>query len=94
MKKRTAFLVTMMVSLLFVSGCATKVTRVGVDKKIDVSGYWNDYDAKLVSKEMIADCLRRPWLEEFVEKQGRDPVVIVGHVKNRSHEHINTQVFT
>jgi len=94
MNSRSMFIVTLMVSTLFLSGCATKVKRVSVDKKIDLSGYWNDYDAKLVSEEMIEDCLGRPWLEKFVEKQDRDPVVIVGHVANRSHEHINTQVFT
>jgi len=78
---------------LVVTGCATKVERVGVEEKIDISGTWNDYDAMLVSKEMIDSCLKAPWLTRFETKNNRDPVIIVGHVANRSHEHINAQVF-
>lgn len=81
--------------LMTFTGCSsTKVTRVDVDKRIDLSGFWNDYDASLVSKEMIKDCLAKPWLNSFVQGKKRDPVVIVGHVKNRSDEHINAHVFT
>ena len=78
----------------FVTGCAsTKVERVQTGQKIDLSGFWNDYDAALVSQEMIRDCLARPWLVEFTARRNRNPVVIVGHVINRSSEHINMQVF-
>ena len=43
---------------------------------------------------MILDCLERPWLERYqVRNPEKPPVVIVGTVKNRSYEHINTQVF-
>lgn len=76
------------------SGCAsTKVERVDVDEQIDLSGDWNDYDAMLVSQEMIKDCLSRPWIHDFVKKEGSDPVVIVGNIRNRTNEHINSQVF-
>ncbi|OGW97886.1 MAG: hypothetical protein A2Z81_03640 [Omnitrophica WOR_2 bacterium GWA2_45_18] len=77
------------------AGCAsTKVTRVQVEKPIDLSGQWNDYDGRLVSQEVIKNCLEAPWLTNFMKEKGRNPVVIVGHVENRSHEHINTRVFT
>ena len=76
------------------SGCAsTKVERVDVDEQIDLSGDWNDYDAMLVSQERIKDCLSRPWIHDFVKKEGSDPVVIVGNIRNRTNEHINSQVF-
>lgn len=84
----------MILSALVVMGCATtKVERVDVAEKIDLSGGWNDYDAKLVSEEMIKDCVENPWWLNFVKDKGRNPVVIVGSVENRSHEHINSLVF-
>jgi len=85
------FCACMMVCLV---GCtSTKVTRVNVNKRIDLTGEWNDYDASLVSQEMIRDSLEHPWLMNFVKVNGREPFVIVGHVANHSYEHINTQVF-
>jgi len=76
--------------------CAStpKVERKAVDTTIDLSGRWNDADSRMVSEEMIRDCLDRPWLERFKEKHGGQiPTVIVGRVRNRSHEHINVQTF-
>ena len=52
--------------VVFVGGCAsTKVERVDVGEKIDLSGDWNDYDAALVSLEMVKDCLSGKWLEDY-----------------------------
>ncbi len=81
--------------LSFLVACATgpEVKRVGAEETIDISGEWNDTDSRLVSEEMIKDCLSRQWLEEFISKNNKKPRVIVGTVKNRSHEHINTQTF-
>ncbi|MDO8675849.1 MAG: penicillin-binding protein activator LpoB [Candidatus Omnitrophota bacterium] len=86
-------------SLLFVlvalvaAGCTTKVTRMEPDKVVDFSGGWNDIDARLVAQEMIKDCLAGEWVNEFTQKSGRPPVVIVGAVKNRTFEHIDPGVF-
>ncbi len=75
-------------------GCArTKVTRVDIDEMIDLSGDWNDYDAMEVSKEMVGDSLDRPWLINYIKENGKNPIVIVGHVHNRTHEHVNSSVF-
>jgi uncharacterized protein (TIGR02722 family) len=82
---------------IIVAGCASTPTveRKEVDTTIDLSGRWNDTDSRLVSEEMIQDCLSRPWLERYKGKHnGNIPTVIVGRVKNRSHEHINVQTFT
>lgn len=81
-------------SVSVLAGCATKVTRVETTQKIDLSGEWNDYDAMLVSEEMIKTCLQGPWLNNFMDKNKRLPTVIVSDVTNRSDEHINAQVFT
>jgi len=77
-----------------IAGCSTiKVKRIETDKVIDLSGKWNDTDSRLVAEEMIKDCVERPWLNKFEEKSKREPVVIVGTIMNRSHEHINSQLF-
>lgn len=79
---------------LILAGCASvKVDRMDVDETVDLSGRWNDTDSRLVSEEMISDVLSRPWIDRYRAGRGKDPVVIVGSVRNRSDEHINTQTF-
>jgi uncharacterized protein (TIGR02722 family) len=61
---------------------------------IDLSGKWNDTDSRFVSEAMIDDCLNRPWLQKYRQRHKENsPVVIVGTVRNMSHEHINVQTF-
>ncbi|MFZ5569965.1 MAG: penicillin-binding protein activator LpoB [Thermodesulfobacteriota bacterium] len=77
-----------------VSCATTKVERIAVDETVDISGNWNDSDSRMVSEEMIADVLSRSWLDVFKSThQGQAPTVIVGTVRNRSDEHINTRTF-
>ncbi len=78
---------------LFLLGCSTKVTRIDPDETVDLSGAWNDSDSRMVAEEMIGDALSRPWITEFVNKERHDPAVIVGTVRNLSHEHINVNTF-
>lgn len=78
---------------LTLSGCATEVKRVGVDEVKDLSGNWNDTDSRLVSEEMIRDSLSAGWIDRFGKKTGKTPTVIVGNIRNLSHEHINTRTF-
>jgi len=75
-------------------GCKTTVKRVGVEETIDLSGRWNDTDSQLVSAEMVGDLASRPWIEEYTGKTGKKPVVVVGTVRNKSSEHIETETFT
>ncbi len=74
-------------------GCAKKVRRVEPDEVIDLSGSWNDTDSRLVSEEMTRDCLNHPWIILYTTKYGEPPVVIVGGIRNKSHEHIATGTF-
>ena len=76
-----------------VAGCGTKVTRIDANETTDLSGAWNDTDSRLVAEEMIADALSRPWTSNFAGETGRAPAVIVGTVRNFSHEHINMNTF-
>ena len=75
------------------TGCGTKVTRVDSNTVTDLSGNWNDTDSRLVADEMIQDVLARPWLSRHNKDHGKVPAVIVGTVRNLSHEHINTRTF-
>ncbi len=75
-------------------GCSKKVvSRVDPNTTIDLSGYWNDTDSRLVAEEMIQDCLSRPWKGQHVEKTGKRPAVIVGQIMNKTTEHIATATF-
>lgn len=74
-------------------GCSTSVERMSTDEVVDLSGTWNDTDSRLVSEEMINDVTARPWLSEFVAREGHQPAVIVGEIRNLSHEHINVNTF-
>lgn len=86
------YLAVILASLL-AAGCGTKVTRIDVDETVDLSGAWNDTDSRLVAEEMIADALSHPWTSNFAGQRGRAPAVIVGTVRNFSHEHINMKTF-
>ena len=77
------------------SGCGheTKVTRVDTGIVTDLSGRWNDTDSQMVAEAMVKEALANPWLGNFTKGKNREPVVIVGTVLNKSHEHINVQTF-
>jgi uncharacterized protein (TIGR02722 family) len=84
-----------LLALVAASACSTQVERLDPSTAVDLSGGWNDTDSRLVSQEMIQDSLSRPWLQEFRGRPGQTrPAVIVGEVRNLSHEHINTNTFT
>ena len=83
----------LMALAFLVGGCATSVERVDAGKTIDLSGAWNDTDSQLVSAEMMQDVLTRVWIDEFTRAHKRQPAVIVGEVRNLSHEHINVNTF-
>jgi uncharacterized protein (TIGR02722 family) len=82
------------VALFVLSGCAsTTVSRVDSRTVTDLSGRWNDTDSRLVAEAMIKEAISQPWLDDYTRVKGRQPVVIVGTIANRSHEHINIQTF-
>jgi len=80
--------------LITAAGCGKKVERIDVEKQVDLSGKWNDTDSQLVSKEMMEDCLARPWINQYMEKNSEKPTVIVGAVVNKTDEHIISETFT
>jgi uncharacterized protein (TIGR02722 family) len=78
------------VSLL--AGCSTKVTRVTSDSTIDLTGKWNDTDSRLVAEEMVKDALSGPWYNKYAGDK-KTPTIVVGEIRNKSHEHISTETF-
>lgn len=77
------------------SSCATvQVARVSSDTTVDLSGYWNDTDVRLVCKDLIDKCLSSPRVAGFEAKNKRLPVIMVGKFKNDSTEHIDTSIIT
>lgn len=85
-------LVPVLVALVM-AGCGTSVQRIDTEKVKDLSGAWNDTDSRLVSEEMIEDVLSQPWLRDFTRKNRAQPALIVGGMRNLSHEHINLNTF-
>lgn len=85
-------------SLLFLVACGggggKSVSRIDENSTTDLSGKWNDTDSRLVADEMINDCLSRPWYAKMAQEIGRNPTVVVGKVRNKSHEHISVETFT
>lgn len=95
MSKKSVILISLVLSVIMF-GCQTMSTqRVATDSVTDVGDKWNDTDSRLVADEMIQDVLDRPWLKQYRRKNSdKNPTVIIGSVKNRSHEHINVKTFT
>lgn len=89
-------LLSCLMLFMLITACSpsNKVTRLDPNTTTDLSGRWNDTDARLVSEEMISDALTMPWLNQFSRNNQKPPVVIVGRVRNESMEHIDTEVFT
>ncbi len=72
--------------------CGKKVSRVETDSTIDLSGKWNDADSRMVAEAMVEDCLSKPWLYPFQQNK-QNPRVIIGQIRNKSHEHISVETF-
>ena len=82
-------------TLIFLASCTPnrRVTRIDPNKTTDLSGRWNDTDSRLVAQTMSQDALAGAWLTRFANSGNKKPVVIVGMIKNKSHEHIQSETF-
>ena len=94
--KRVLESVMIIVLIAALGSCKTKreVTRVSPDQQIDLSGRWNDVDSRETADAMINSALNDKWIDNFQQTSGgTKPVVIVGFVNNKSHEHIDAETF-
>lgn len=88
-------LLAVLAAVLLTTGCnpTRTVERIDPNQTVDLSGRWNDTDSRLVAQEMVSDALSRQWLNTWVDVKGKKPVVVVGLVKNRTHELISAETF-
>ena len=89
-------LFTMLIVLLALTAaltaCRTRVTRVDPDTQIDLSGYWNDTDVRIVCETLITECVNSSRVDQAIREKGSRPVVIVGRFRNESSEQIDTAI--
>jgi uncharacterized protein (TIGR02722 family) len=88
-------------AVMLLAGCATtSVARVDPNSQIDLSGYWNDTDVRMVCTNLINQCLSSPGVTNAIAKwqaaKGTtdNPSVKVGTFRNKSMEHIDTSIIT
>lgn len=71
------------------------VQRTDPNTTVDVGYRWQDDDARQTYQKLIADCLARPWVENFrMAHGGNRPVVFVGTVRNETSDYIDTKLVT
>ncbi len=95
MRKITTLL-AVAATLGLVAGCGggKKVTRVETDTTIDLSGNWNDTDSRLTAEALIQQATGAAWVVDHLQSHGgKKPAVIVGTIRNLSHEHITVKTF-
>ena len=95
--KRSYSIYLTLFSMLILAACASsskQVTRIAADSQTDLSGRWNDTDARLVADQMIKGALSSAWIDNFKMDNDDYPVIMVGRVRNETMEHIDTEVFT
>ena len=93
--KRLLFISCIATAIIFSNSCTSrKVQRVSTDQQIDLSGRWNDTDSKLCADELTVQFLGEKWLPSFENQHSmQKPSVVVGIIKNKSHEHIDAETF-
>jgi len=97
MNKHVLLIVLIVAALSLLGACSStpEVQRVAAETQVDLSGYWNDSDVRIVCKSLIEDCITSPRVAQAIGRvQGRKPTVIVGTFKNESSEPIDTTVIS
>jgi uncharacterized protein (TIGR02722 family) len=94
MKLKFTILLTITSLSIFTISCSNrKVTRIDANEQIDINGSWNSTDSRLTAEELIKQISSNTWLANHLQSKNKKPVVIVGMVNNKSHEHIETEMF-
>ncbi len=98
LKKAILLLVTALFlsGIVLVTGCGTsqpQVARLDADEDIDLTGRWNEGDARRVAESMIDDVLSQAWLDNWRRTNEGRPRVVVGNIANRTDEHIDVETF-
>jgi uncharacterized protein (TIGR02722 family) len=84
--------------LAALAGCSNQnynVKRVDPTTSTEVDYRFNDEDARQTMQSMVADCLSKPWIDNWMQEHGgQRPIVFLGNVKNNTQDYINTQLYT
>jgi len=96
---KTTFLKLAVVLALGISlsncGSTPHVQRVSETSVTDLSGRWNETDSRTTAEEITAELMSHSWYSTYAsENGGKKPVIIVGMITNKSHEHIATETFS
>lgn len=96
MKRNTLTLfAAALMGITTISCGSKKVERVSENTVTDLSGRWNETDSRLTAEEITAELMDHSWYSTFAsENTGKKPVIIVGLITNKSHEHIATETFS
>src|SRR5574344_796141 len=92
MKKYVLAILAFVASVALFSCSSTKVERVDSEEVVDMDGYWNDSDVRIVCESLINDCVSSKTIANYSKVNGRAPVAIVGKISNDSDEHIDTSI--
>jgi len=82
-----------LLATITLAGCSRTVKRIDPSSQTDLSGRWNDTDSRLTATAMIEQMFGNRWAVVFEQRHQKKPVIIVGLVYNKSHEHISTETF-
>jgi len=82
-------------SLCFLVACgpSRETKRVDADTQTDLSGRWNETDARKVANEMISGMLGSAWLQRWNKNHDDRPTVIIGPIANKTMQHIDEEIF-
>jgi len=94
--KKTLVIAAAVVAATLAVSCASnaKVSRVDSSTQMDLSGYWNDTDVRIVCESLINACLESPRVAQTAQAKKALPVFIVGTFRNDSDEHIDTTIIS
>ena len=86
------------IAAVALAGCENqnwRVHRVDPQSQTDVDYRFNDNDAHEALAWLSADCLSRPWVDNFMrENGGRQPIIFLGNIRNNTQDYINSQLYT
>lgn len=87
--------VLLVLALSLVAGCGPSrtTTRVDSETQTDLSGRWNETDARMVADEMIGGMLESAWLQRWTRTHEERPVLIIGPIRNKTMQHIDEEIF-
>lgn len=93
MKMIIKYSVVALVAIISLGSCARSIKRIDPGTQTDLSGRWNDTDSRVTAEAMIEQMFGNAWSVAFEQRHRKKPVIVVGLINNKSHEHISTETF-